>query len=175
MEGDREEEIFLEEEDESSGGDETIAKLRARLKKAIADKQEYLDGWQRARADFQNERKAAHERLSSVREDAYAEAAERIIPLVDSFDMAFASPSWSSLDQSFRTGIERLREETLKALKELGVEAFSPIGEPFDPSSMSAVREMEGPSGEVIAVERQGFRTTRGRIIRPAYVAIGKG
>lgn len=174
MEGDREEDIVLEDEDASSGGDEAIAKLRARLKKAVADKQEYLDGWQRARADFQNEKKAAAERLAVFREECNAEAAERIIPLVDAFDMAFASPTWRDLDPSFRTGIERLREETLRALRDLGVEPYAPHGAMFDPASMSAVREAEGPSGSVVAVERQGFKGKDGRIIRPAYVAVGK-
>lgn len=172
MAGESEEDIVLEDEEESSG-DEAIAKLRVRLKKAIADKQEYLDGWQRARADFQNEKKAASERLASLRSDAYADAAEKLIPLVDAFDMAFSAPSWQSLDGSFKTGIERLREEVLKALRELGVEAYSPLGEPFDPARMSAVREMDGPSGEVVSVERQGFRMGE-RIIRPAYVGVGK-
>ncbi len=172
MEGENGEDIVLEEEDSSEGA-EAVGKLRARLKKAVADKQEYLDGWQRARADFQNERKQAGERLAAAREEAHAEAAEKIIPLVDAFDLAFASPSWKELDANFRTGIERLREETLKALRELGVEAFSPMGEEFDPASMSAVREVEGPAHTVMSVERQGFKVG-GRIIRPAYVGVGK-
>lgn len=172
MEGENADDIVLEEDDSSEGA-EAVAKLRARLKKAVADKQEYLDGWQRARADFQNEKRAAAERLASVHASACAQAAEKILPLVDAFDMAFATPSWATLDASFRTGIERLREEALKALKELGVEAFSPMGESFDPNTMSAVREMEGPEGVVVSVERQGFRMGD-RIIRVAYVGVGK-
>lgn len=172
MEGENADDIVLEEDD-SSEGVEAVAKLRARLKKAVADKQEYLDGWQRARADFQNEKRSAAERLAQVRDAAYAEAAEKLLPLVDAFDMAFASPAWATLDASFRTGIESLREETLKALKELGVEAFRPLGEPFDPNTMSAVREMEGPEGQVVSVERQGFKMG-GRLIRAAYVGVGK-
>lgn len=171
MEGENGEDIVLEEE--SFEGEEAIAKLRARLKKAVSDKQEYLDGWQRARADFQNEKKASVERMASLRDEAYAEAAEKIIPLVDAFDMAFSSPTWAQLDPSFRTGIERLREEALKGLKELGVEPFSPMGELFDPKTMSAVREMDGPEGHVVSVERQGFKMGE-RMVRVAYVGVGK-
>lgn len=171
MEGENADDIVLEEEDSSEGA-EAVAKLRARLKKAVAEKQEYLDGWQRARADFQNEKRASAERVAALRDQAYADAAEKIVPLVDAFDMAFATPSWRALDGAFRTGIERLREEALKALKELGVEPFNPIGQTFDPSTMHAVREVAGEPGVVVSVERQGF-VMGSRIIREAYVSVG--
>jgi molecular chaperone GrpE (heat shock protein) len=44
-------------EDEAVDGPSALKKLREKLKKAVEEKQEYLDGWQRARADFANYKK----------------------------------------------------------------------------------------------------------------------
>ena len=41
-------------EDEAEEGPGLVKKLREKLKKAVEEKQEYLEGWQRARADFAN-------------------------------------------------------------------------------------------------------------------------
>ena len=47
-------EIVFEEEET---GDSGVKKLRTRLKKCTEEKQEYLDGWQRSKADFVNLKK----------------------------------------------------------------------------------------------------------------------
>lgn len=166
-----EEEVVLEEEE--SGGEEALKRLREKLKVAVAEKQEYLEGWQRLRADFANEKRESAQKIISAREYAFAEAAEKILPLVDAFDLAFSAPAWASVDASWRVGIERLREEVLRALKELGVEPFVPKGELFDPAAMTASREVDGEEGRVIEVDRVGFKM-KDTVIRPAYVAVGK-
>ena len=171
MEDINEDEIVIEEEE--GGGDEALKRLREKLKKCVEEKQEYLEGWQRLRADYANEKRDSSERLSKLHALASTEAAEKILPLIDAFDLAFSSPKWNEVDVSWRTGIERLREETLRALKELGVEAFSPKGEAFNPASMSASREIEGQPNTVIEVDRVGFKAGE-TVLRPAYVAVGK-
>ena len=47
-----EEEFIPEDEQEEGPG--ALKKLREKLKKAVEEKQEYLEGWQRSRADFAN-------------------------------------------------------------------------------------------------------------------------
>ena len=48
-------------EPEESSGEETVKNLREKLKKALAEKQEYLNAWQRDKADFINARKRDQE------------------------------------------------------------------------------------------------------------------
>ena len=171
MKEDIDDEIVVEEEVEN--GEIAIKTLREKLKVCVAEKQEYLEGWQRLRADYANEKRDSAKLLATSKEFAFAEAGEKIIPLIDAFDLAFSSPKWTEVDAVWRTGIERLREEVMRTLKELGVEPFSPKGEPFDPASMSASREIEGEQGIVIEVDRVGFKSGE-VILRPAYVAVGK-
>ncbi len=172
MEEGNEEEIITEEEE--SGGDQALQSLRQKLKKCVTEKQEYMEGWQRMRADFANEKRDSAVRLSAAQEYAFADAAEKIIPLIDAFDLAMSAPGWGVVDAAWRTGVEGLRSQALQALKELGVEPYSPLGDPFDPYSMSASREVEGgESHTVIAVDRIGFKQKE-KILRPAFVAIAK-
>ena len=171
MEEGNEDEIIVEEE--VGSGEEALKKLRDKLKACVAEKQEYLEGWQRLRADFANEKRTTATLLASSRDHAYAEASEKIIPLVDAFDLAFSSPAWATVDASWRTGIERLKDEVLRSLKDLGVEPFSPVGETFNPSTMAASREVEGTPNTVMQVDRTGFKQGD-TVVRPAYVAVGK-
>ena len=51
-------------EEEAEEGPAAVKKLREKLKKTVGEKQEYLEGWQRARADFAN-----FKREEAVREE----------------------------------------------------------------------------------------------------------
>ena len=169
---DSEEDFVLEEEGEALT--DTLKKLRERLKIATKEKQEYLEGWQRARADFTNEKRESDNRRAEMSTDVKAKVAEKLIPLIDSFELALSQESFKSLDASWKTGITSLSDEAMRVLISLGVESFNPINEPFDPNSMNAVRELPGKDHVVISVDRQGFKIGD-RVIRPAYVAVGSG
>ena len=150
-----------------------IKKLRAELEKCKEEKQEYLVGWQRCKADSINARKDAvlmAERSGNRSRDALV---EDIIPALDSFDMAIASDAWVSMDSNWRTGMENVRSQLITALSNQGVSAYAEIGDDFDPVLHEAVQEVdaEGKPGSVVKVLRRGYRTP-GNIIRPARVAI---
>lgn len=172
MEDRNEEDFVIEEEVES--GEDALKRLREKLKTCVAEKQEYLDGWQRLKADYANEKRDAAKKITEARDFAFREAAEKLLPLVDAFDLAFQAPQWKDTEASWKTGIERLRDEVLRALKELDVEPFVPTGEMFDPSTMAASREVAGDEHRVMAVDRAGYRH-KDAVIRPAYVALGNG
>lgn len=59
-------------------------------------------------------------------------------------------------------------------LKAHGCEKVSPLGEPFDPSTMEAVALMEGSEGRVTAVCAPGI-TQNGVLLRAAKVVVGRG
>jgi hypothetical protein len=74
--------------EEEVGPDELTA-LRQELEQTKAKEAEYLDGWQRARAELANARK----RFQRDQEQAYANAAgqvlSRLLPIVDDLERAF--------------------------------------------------------------------------------------
>jgi molecular chaperone GrpE len=167
-------EIVSEEEAENPAA--ALKKLREKLSACVDEKKEYLDGWQRARADFLNYKREESSRRDEIEARLRSEFAEALIPALDSFEMAFKSPSFQSASQEWKAGMSGLYNELLKSLGRFGIISFSPVGEHFDPKEHEAVREVPVDSGEkehtVVSVERSGYKAGE-RVIRPAQVSVG--
>ncbi len=165
-------------EDEAELG--SLASLQAKLKKlreelAVAKKerQEYLDGWQRSKADAVNTKRedaARIERMGSMIRESFV---EDLLPTLDAFDMAMQGDAWQKVDQNWRSGVEHIRTNLLKVLEQNSVEAFGKAGEMFDHALHEAVQEEEGEAGVILRVLRRGYKAGE-KIIRPAQVVVGK-
>src|SRR3989338_8935480 len=137
---------FELENDEAGAGiqSDKLKKLRAELEKCKEEKQEYLVGWQRCKADSINARKDAvlmAERSGNRSRDALI---EDIILALDSFDMAIGSDAWASMDSNWRMGMENVRAQLMTALSNQGVSAYAEIGDDFDPVLHEAVQGGDG-------------------------------
>lgn len=166
--------VTIEEEDD--GGEQKITKLRKKLKQCEAERQEYLAGWQRAKADIMNERAQHKQELDKTAERAKGSVVEALLPALDSFEMAFAdTETWERADEQWRTGVEQIYQQLLAALKQVGVTPVRPLGEPFDPTyhESAAVVPAEAPEQDntVVEVLQTGYRMGE-RVIRPARVHV---
>jgi molecular chaperone GrpE len=153
-----------------------IQKLKDELEKVKKERQEYLDGWQRCKADAVNMRKDAEARASRSAEALREALVHDIIPALDSFDMAAGSDAWAEVSDGFRSGMEQVRNQLLQALKSHGIERYGKVGQAFDHALHEAVQEVEdtaGATGEIVRVLRSGYRT-KDRILRPAQVFVKK-
>ena len=170
---DTDEEIVPEGEAEGSG--ETVKRLREKLAKAVAEKQEYLDGWQRARADFANFKK--DETAQSVQKETRIKAtiAEAIIPALDSFDLARKDKSFLDADANLKKGIDALYQGLIKSLQSIGIAQYVPLGEVFDPRRHEALREVqtedESMEHTIESVFAAGY-SVGDQVIRPAQVSV---
>lgn len=167
------EEIDFEPEDEL--GDigalqAKMKKIRAELAEVKKERQEYLDGWQRCKADAANgarEASAASIRASARGRESFA---EDIIPVLDSFDMATLSEQWATVDDGWRSGMEHVKNQLIDALARNGITRFGSIGDIFDPTLHEAVGQEESGAhkeGEIVRILRFGYKTSE-RLIRPA-------
>src|SRR3989344_5220320 len=86
-----------------------LKKLKDELADVKAQRQEYLDGWQRCKADSVNARKemvaSAQRQGERAKEDLIAD----IIPALDGFDIAAGSPAWEKMDAGWRSGIGQIQ------------------------------------------------------------------
>lgn len=149
-------------EEESEEGPQLVKRLREKLKKAVEEKQEYLDGWQRARADFANYKREEVNMQSDKEARIKASFVETLLPALDSFEMA--------LKHNPTEELKLVHKQLLIALKELGVEQFGTVGEEFDPHLHEALAKV-GSGEKVESVERSGYKI-QSTIIRPAQVTI---
>jgi len=176
--------ITFEAEENTGNAEEKLKKLREKLRQCEADKTEYLNGWQRAKADLINSRKEEETRRETVRRFATESLLLDIIPALDSFDMALGTldaafreaPEAGEAEKSWRTGIASIHAQLLAILASHRLSAFDPLGEPFNPERHDSIGSapVADPKRDhtVVAVLQKGYELD-GKVIRPAKVTIG--
>jgi molecular chaperone GrpE len=113
---------------------DVVKKLREDLKKALKDKEEYLIGWQRAKADYINLEKDATARFARGKELGREELADSILPALDAFDMAMKNKeAWEAVDKNWRMGIEYIYSKLIQALGDNGIAIINDENVKFDP------------------------------------------
>lgn len=169
----------LRESPAADGGEgapeqEVELSLEERLAVAEAQAAEYLDGWQRARAEFANARK----RLERQRAEAFSNAAvahaTSLLPILDDFDRALDNVPQSIAGDGWFEGIILVRRKLQKLLDDLKVEPIEALGQPFDPNFHEALslKDVDGAeSGTVIEELQTGYRIAD-RVIRPSLVNV---
>ena len=169
------EDIDFEPEDElgeTGAAKAKLKQLREELKEAKAKRDEYLDGWQRCKADAVNAKKDAQETATRAAGRGKEILVEELIPALDGFDMAMQGSGWESVDKAWRSGVESIKGQIEGVLKAHGVEIYGTEGEKFDPSLHEPIQEAEGGDSHTIAkVFRRGYRTKE-RVLRPAQVSV---
>jgi molecular chaperone GrpE len=169
--------IVIEDEDEQPK--DTIKRLRDKLKECTAQKQEYLDGWQRAKADIVNNRKEFTKERERIQARTNEEVIASLLPVLDSFEMAFSDEKkWNDIDEQWRSGIEHIHSQLVNTIKSYGVESISPQqGDIFDPQRHTSVdtvsTEKDDQDNTVARCEKTGYRMND-RIIRSANVVVYK-
>jgi molecular chaperone GrpE len=141
------------------------------LVKTAAQRDEYLALAQRTQADFENYRKRVAKESAAAQERGVAKLAKELLPALDNLDRALGA---AANDDPLLEGVRLVRAELHAALARVGIECFSPQGEPFDPTKHEAVATQptqEQPSGTVIEVYESGYRLGE-QIIRPARVIV---
>ena len=164
-------------EDELEPKDQ-LKKLRERLKTCVDEKQEYLDGWQRERAQFANLRKQDEKDKKEFIKFANENLISELLPVLDSFNSAFANKeSWEKVDKNWRVGVEYIANQLKKVLEDSGVKEIDPIGQKFDPLRDEAI-EFEPVTDEkqdnvVVAVLHKGY-TYNNKVMKAPKVKVGE-
>ncbi len=149
-----------------------IVALKNELENVKKERSEYLDGWQRSKADMVNYKREASENIQLASVRARVALCEDIIPVLDSFDIAVGSEVWKSVDVTWRAGVEGIRAQLKGVLESQGIRSIGVRGELFDPQQHEALQEVSGgPSHTISKVIRTGYASSE-RVIRPAHVII---
>jgi molecular chaperone GrpE len=141
------------------------------LVKTVAERDQYLALAQRTQADFENYRKRVARDAAVAQERGVAKLAKELLPALDNLDRAIDA---AEAEDPLLAGVRLVRSELGAALARLGIEAFAPLGEVFDPNLHEAVAQqpVEGAaSGTVAEVFQNGYRIGE-TILRPARVLV---
>jgi molecular chaperone GrpE len=156
--------------------EDQISALQTELEAAKVKAEEYLEGWQRARADFANYKK----RMEKASEADHARITGRILgrylDVMDDFQRALKDRPTEDDASIWADGIDLIYRKLQGIIESEGVEEILPEGEQFDPNFHEAISQSESDDhneGEIVEVVSPGFKIGD-RIIRPAMVRIAK-
>jgi len=154
--------------------DQSQEKDNNELSQCQNQREEYLNGWRRAVADFENYKRDESKRLQAGSSYARRSILKDIFPVLDSLDRAIDT---HSKDESI-SGLELVKNQFLKVLEDNGIKKIEAnVGDEFDHNLHSALSEMsvedEALVGKIVEVVDAGYELD-GRVIRATKVVIGK-
>ncbi|MDO8574045.1 MAG: nucleotide exchange factor GrpE [bacterium] len=157
------------------------------LEKVKKERDEYLDGWKRAKADFINYKKEELSRLEEIAKYSNEDLIKEIITVLDNFDLALSyatekqpTPTSESEPRPGSVGVEKgiymIRTQIEDILKRRGLKKINVrVGDLFDPNLSEAIVEVESekPPETIIEIIEPGYKLNE-KIIRPTRVKISK-
>lgn len=165
VEADGSEELSRDEAGEASG---KVSKQKGEIERLRAEKQEYLDGWQRAKADYVNALKRFDDEKKNAIELGKVITVGAFLPVMDSLERAKAA---GEIPESFKGIVMQL--ET--AAKALSLSKIGEVGEAFNPSLHEALGQdaTTDPLKDdtITAVLEPGWKSKEA-VIRPAKVRV---
>lgn len=166
---------FIREGGEPSK-DESAA-LREELDKAKAQAAEYLDGWQRARAELANARKRFEKERSEAGQLANSALLRKILPVLDDLDRAVKTVPEDLRQHTWANGVLLIQRKFQNVLDSEGLKPIEvKPGDTFDPNLHEAITHESSPDHKegVIVAEVQTGYTFGGQVLRPALVRVAK-
>jgi len=149
--------------------------LQQELAECRSKSDEYLDGWQRARAEFTNYRKRVERDQALMQQTLTGSIVKRYLEIVDDLDRALKNRPQEGEGASWADGIELIYRKLINILESNGV-TIMPAGVMFDPNLHEAITSEDSDqhqSGEIIEVIQQGYLLSD-RVLRPALVRVAR-
>jgi molecular chaperone GrpE len=166
----------LEIEIETRSLEDQVADLQAELEQLGAKSEEYLDGWQRERAEFANYRRRVERERETSQQNITGNIVRRYLEVVDDLERALKNRPNEGEGAAWAEGIELIYRKMLNLIEAEGVQPMGAEGQPFDPNLHEAISHEDDPdreSGEIIEVIKSGY-TLGDRVLRPALVRVAR-
>ena len=149
-----------------------ISELAALAKKA----EEYLNGWKRAKADYQNFKKETEKRQAEIIQFANAALLAELLPIYNNFKLAGQHISADQKDLEWVKGFDHIQKQFTAFFGQLGLTEIKTVGEKFDPDWHEAVvhEAKEGFGPDIIFEEVSPGYKLHGKLLQAAKVKVAK-
>ena len=159
----------------------TDTKKQKEIEKLKKEKDEYLKGWQRERADFINYKKDEKERFKEVVRFSNERIIKSLIAILDGFDLAIESFLKEGKDKkendNYLKGIYLIKSQLQDILEKEGVNEIKvKIGEKLNPAFHEVVAMAENEKfapDTIIKILEKGY-ILNDKVIRPCRVILAK-
>lgn len=146
---------------EDEGQEEKLKKIKEEFNQCRKEREEYLQGWQRAKADFINARKDEEKARAEFVKFADMILLEELLSIADSLDEA--------LKVEHMEGVARIEKQLLALFQKHNVTVIqAKRGDAFDPQFHEAI---EGEGQIIEDILQRGYMMA-GNVLRPARVKV---
>ena len=165
--------------DESTGSERrseapTLEMIAVELEQTRQQMAEYLDQFQRSRAELANIRRRFEQDQERTRQRAAERLILKLLPVVDDFGRATRAAPEQVADDPWFEGIRLIERKLWQALESEGLSVMQSVGQPFDPSQHEAVAvDDSGGTADAVVEEFQPGYFLAGAVLRPAIVKVG--
>lgn len=163
--------------EQTETADKNVSNGNGGIDQLQADIEKFRDLAFRSQADFENYRKRAIREKEEAVRFANFSFVERLIPVLDSFDLGLSAARSSEGAAAIVDGMEMVRRQLSDVLGQFGVEVVEAEGQPFDPNLHEAVSQEVSasvPEGSVVRQLRKGYRL-KDRLVRASLVVVSSG
>lgn len=160
----------------ASQGEPISAAELEQLRLKAAERDEYLDLAQRARAEFDNYQKRVQRDREQDRKYAFGPIAAELLPILDNLERALDAAQQAGEQGPLMQGVAMVQGQYLELLRRHGVSRIEALGQPFDPHLHQAMLEQptaDAAPGTIVQVYEQGY-LNQDRVLRPAKVIVAR-
>ncbi|MCX7779116.1 MAG: nucleotide exchange factor GrpE [Patescibacteria group bacterium] len=161
--------MIFQKKEEINKLKEEVEYLKKEIEELRKQNKEYLNGWQRAKADYLNREREIERERNEWFEFANLNLILEILPIYEHFNQALEH---QNKNEDFIKGLEQIKKQFEDLFKKLGVEKIKTVGEKFNPEFHEVVEKRD--DGDEIIEEISPGYTINNKVIKVAKVAIGK-
>jgi molecular chaperone GrpE len=156
-----------------------VHELEQQVEQLASEKQDLLDKLQRLSADYANYQKRVPRQVADSVAYEKKNIVRALLPSLDNFDHAFIGFNAAQKDEASQNiikGVRLIFDHMLDALKAIGMEKVSSVGQPFDPARHEAMMQRTEPDKEngIVLEEYLPCYLLGGELLRPAKVIVNK-
>jgi molecular chaperone GrpE len=142
-----------------------------RLAALVAERDEAIDRWKRAAADFDNFRKRAQREREEYVTFANERLVKELLPVLDDLERALVAATQHE-EAALEDGVRLVHQSLAGLLERQGLQEIDAAGK-FDPHVHEALlsQPSEAEEGSVIDVVQKGYKLGD-RVVRPARVVV---
>lgn len=153
-----------------------VKELREKLEMCERERDEYLAGWRRSKADHLNYKAEEMKRLEDVVKYGNEEIIKGMLSVLQSFELA----KQSIKDEKGKEGIEHIRNQLEEVLRRHGLQKIEvKVGDKFNPEFHEALMQEEigdksSSEHEIILEELSSGYMLHGKVINTTKVKVTK-
>lgn len=152
-----------------------VEMLKEQLSQLRDEKDKWMNKYYQELADVQNLRKEIQRDNQSLLEYRAMPFIEKLVPFMNSMDMAFKSEPKDPAVKSWIDGIHMAYKQLWQVMAEEGLTEIDPkLGDEFDPAWMQSMQTVDGEKDDAVAqVFMKGYKL-KNRLVSPAMVVVTK-